>query len=116
VNGFHITFDIGYPFLRHEIEKTGDINTASVNTFLKILSEVPDTLIARKAGEAKSRWVSEEARKVLDEGGLTTEKGTKLLLNLDRRLHDPNHRLNPGTTADITSAALATAILEGYRP
>ncbi|HKZ94315.1 MAG TPA: triphosphoribosyl-dephospho-CoA synthase [Candidatus Bathyarchaeia archaeon] len=116
VNRFHITFDIGYPHFKHEIKETGDVNTASVHTFLKILSAVPDTLIARKAGEAKAKWASEEARKVLDEGGLATEKGSRRLLRLDRQLHDASHRLNPGATADIISAVLAVAILEGYRP
>lgn len=116
VNGFHITFDIGYPYLKHEIRETGDINIASVNTFLRILSEVPDTLVARKAGKAKAHWISEEAKIVLDKGGLSTEKGKEQLIKLDRKLHDAGHKLNPGTTADITSAVLAVAILQGYRP
>ena len=116
VNGFHITFDIGYPCLKHEIRETGDINTASVNTFLRILSEVPDTLVARKAGKAKAHWISKEAKVVLDKGGLSTKKGKEQLIKLDRKLHDAGHKLNPGTTADITSAVLALAILQGYRP
>jgi triphosphoribosyl-dephospho-CoA synthase len=60
--------------------------------------------------------VSKEARKVLDAGGLETSDGKTSLRRFDQKLHDVNHRLNPGTTADITSAVLAVAILEGYRP
>jgi len=116
VNSFHITFDIGYPYFKRLLKKTEDINTASVHTFLKILSEVPDTLISRKNGKAKAEQVSNEAGRVLDAGGLTTQKGRRSLLKLDERLHDASHKLNPGTTADITSAVLAVAILEGYRP
>ena len=116
VNDFHITFDIGYPYFKRVIKDTGDINTSSVHTFLKILSEVPDTLIARKTGKRKAEWVSSQARIVLNAGGLATPKGRKSLLELDRKLHDASHKLNPGTTADITSAALAVAILEGFRP
>jgi triphosphoribosyl-dephospho-CoA synthase len=115
-SNFHITFDIGHPFFKAELQKTGDVNTASVHTFLKILSLVPDTLIARKAGKPKADWVSKEAGKVLDAGGLATSEGKASLRKLDQKLHDVNHRLNPGTTADITSAVLAVAILEGYRP
>ena len=115
-SNFHITFDIGNPFFRAQLQKTGDINTASVHTFLKILSLVPDTLISRKAGKLKAEWVSKEAGKALDAGGLATSKGKNCLRRLDRKLHDVNHKLNPGTTADITSAVLAVAILEGYRP
>jgi len=115
-NNFHITFDIACPFFRHLLNDSGDINTATVHTFLRILSEVPDSLIARKAGKRKAEWVSSEARKVLDVDGLTTAKGRKSIFELDRKLHDASHKLNPGTTADITSAVLAVAILEGFRP
>jgi triphosphoribosyl-dephospho-CoA synthase len=115
-SNFHITFDIGHPFFKAQIEETGDINTATVHTFLKILSLVPDTLIARKAGRPKAEWASREAGKVLDAGGLATSIGKASLRRFDRKLHDANHKLNPGTTADITSAVLAVAILEGYRP
>jgi len=116
VKGFSITFDIGYPYLKQQLEQTRDINTATVHTFLKVLSQVPDTLIARKAGKAKAHWVSTEAKKALYNGGLTTQKGRNSLSELDQKLHDFEHRLNPGTTADIMSAILAVVILNGYRP
>jgi triphosphoribosyl-dephospho-CoA synthase len=116
VNNFHITFNIGYPYFKRVINETGDINTASVHTFLKILSEVPDTLIARKAGKKEAEWASSEASKTLNAGGLTSREGRSCLFTLDRKMHDADHKLNPGTTADITSAVLAVAVLEGYRP
>lgn len=116
VNDFHVSFDIGYPHFKSEIKSAGDINIATVHTFLRILSEVPDTLIARKAGKAKAEWASEEAEKILDKGGLSTKEGKDHLFKLDRQLHDSLHKLNPGATADITSAVLAIVTLEGYRP
>jgi len=116
VNNYHITFDIGYPFLAQQLKETRDINKATVHTFLKILSEVPDTLIARKAGKGKTKEVSNKAKKVLETGGLTTQKGKQRLQQLDLKLRDPMHKLNPGTTADLTSATLVLAILNGYRP
>ena len=116
VNNYHITFDIGYPFLIRQLKVTRDTNTATVNTFLKILSEVPDTLVARKAGLDKAKEVSIEAQRVLEIGGLATLEGKKSLQQFDQKLRDPAHRLNPGATADLTSAALTLAILNGYRP
>lgn len=116
VNDYRITFNIGYPFFTQQLEDTNDINAATVHTFLKILSEVPDTLIARKAGMSNAKEVSAQAKKVLEEGGLTTPEGRDRLLKFDAKLRDPAHQLNPGTTADITSAVLALAILNGYRP
>jgi len=116
VNNYHITFDLGYPLFTQQLTETRDINMATVHTFLKILSEVPDTLISRKAGTAKAKAISIQARKVLEEGGLANSKGKENLFKFDAQLHSSKHRLNPGTTADITSAVLALAILNGYRP
>src|SRR3990170_9105623 len=116
VNNYHITFDIGYPFFTQQLTETKDINIATAHTFLKILSEVPDTLISRKAGTAKAREISKQAKKALEEGGLANSKSKENLFKFDAQLHSSKHKLNPGTTADITSAVLALAILNGYRP
>ncbi len=116
VKNYPITFDLGYPFFVEQLGSTKDINVATVHTFLEILSRVPDTFIARKVGLGKAKDVSTRARQVLNKGGLTTRTGTQQLWNLDKRLRDPPHALSPGTTADITQAVLALAILEGYRP
>jgi len=116
ISDYHITFDIGYEYLRQRLETRVNLNTTIVHTFLKVLSEVPDTLIARKVGKAKAQWVSTQASRTLKAGGLTTREGKRRLLDFDAELRDPNHTLNPGTTADLTSAILAIAILNGYRP
>ncbi len=116
VNNYPITFDLGYPYFTKQLEETGDVNTATVHAFLKILAEVPDTFISRKVGQAKAESISAEARRVLDEGGLTTPSGRQLLQKFDKKLRDPAHDLSPGTTADITEAVLALNNLNGYKP
>jgi triphosphoribosyl-dephospho-CoA synthase len=116
VNNYPITFDLGYPYFTQQLEETKDINTTIVHTFLKILSEVPDTFIARKLGLAKAKEVSAQARRVLEKGGLTTTLGRSYLLKFDKKLRNPAHEESPGTTADITEAVLAISILNGYRP
>jgi len=116
VTNYPITFDIGYPFFFQQLNGTRDINAVTVNTYLKILSLVPDSLIRRKAGTDKSKWVSDQAGRILEAGALNTSEGRRRLRELDHRLHDADHKLNPGTTADLTSAVLAVAILGGYRP
>jgi len=115
VRNYTITFDLAYPYLTAQLER-GDLNTAVVHTFLKILSEHPDTFIARKAGVEKARRVSVEAKKVLELGGLETEEGRKRISELDGRLRASGNMLNPGTTADLTATALALCTLSGYRP
>jgi triphosphoribosyl-dephospho-CoA synthase len=116
VNNYPITFDLGYPYFVKQLEETGDINTATVHAFMKILSEVPDTFISRKVGQSKAESISAEAKEVLKQGGLTTPWGRNLLLKLDRSLRDPANDLSPGTTADITEAVLALSNLNGYKP
>jgi triphosphoribosyl-dephospho-CoA synthase len=116
VHNYPITFDLGYPYFIKQLEETGDINTATVHTFLKILAEVPDTFITRKVGQAKSESISAEAGRVLKEGGLATPLGKNLLHKLDSKLRDSAHKLSPGTTADITEAVLALNNLNGYKP
>ncbi len=116
VTNYHITFDIGYPFLTEQMKATKDPNVLTNHTFLKILSEVPDTLIARKTGSDKAKEVSNEAKRILEAGGLAASEGRKMLQRFDQKLRDPAHKLNPGTTADLTSAVLALATLDGYRP
>jgi triphosphoribosyl-dephospho-CoA synthase len=116
VHNYPITFDLGYPYFVKQLEETGDINTATVHAFLKILAEVPDTFISRKVGQAKAESISTEAGRVLKEGGLTTPLGRNLIQKLDSKLRDPEHDLSPGTTADITEAVLAINNLNGYKP
>ena len=116
VNNYPITFDLGYPYFVKQLKETGDINTATVHTFMKILAEVPDTFVSRKVGQAKAESISAEAKNVLTEGGLTTPLGRNLLLKLDSKLRDPAHDLSPGITADITEAVLALNNLNGYKP
>jgi triphosphoribosyl-dephospho-CoA synthase len=116
VHNYPITFDLGYPYFVKQLEETGDINVATVHAFLKILTEVPDTFIARKAGQASAESISAEAGRVLKKGGLATPLGRNLLQKLDSKLRDTEHNLSPGTTADITEAVLAINNLNGYKP
>jgi triphosphoribosyl-dephospho-CoA synthase len=115
VNNYPVTFDLAYPYLMVQLESK-PLNTAVVHTFLKILSERPDTFIARKVGRAKAEELSSDATAVLALGGLETEKGRKSLTAFDRKLRLSQNKCNPGTTADLTAASLALCTLGGYRP
>jgi len=81
--------------------------------FLTLLAETPDTLIARKNGVAVAEDVSRHAAEVLAAGGALNDKGRAGIRALTRELRDEAHALNPGTTADLTCAALFVVILEG---
>ena len=127
--GLKISFEIGYRELIETFKRTRDINTATVHTFLRILSKVPDTFIARKIGLRKvsdvreavkigrmeTKWISETADKVLRLGGLTTREGTSFLWKFDGKLQSLGRDYNPGTTADLTASSLMIALLSGLR-
>jgi triphosphoribosyl-dephospho-CoA synthase len=115
VRNYPITFNLAYPYLTEQL-KSRNLNTAIVHTFLKILSEHPDTFIARKVGLEKAREISLDAKHVLELGGMESAKGMQGLAKFDRKLRESENRLNPGTTADLTAAALALCTLSGYRP
>ena len=116
VTGFNVTFTEGYPFLRKRLDEGATINEASVDTFLKILSEHPDSLIQRKSGTKAAISVSEKAREIIQTGGASTEVGMKMIWELDDELSSENGSLNPGTTADLTAASLFLLLLTGWRP
>jgi triphosphoribosyl-dephospho-CoA synthase len=115
INNYPITFNLAYPYLKAELKRV-DLNTAIVNTFLKVLSDKPDTFIARKVGAQKAKEVSAGAQQILDLGGTENAEGKEALIAFDNKLRKAGNDYNPGTTADITAAALALTTLSGYRP
>jgi triphosphoribosyl-dephospho-CoA synthase len=110
---FAITFEIGAPALRQARSSGLDWSDATVQTFLRILAAVPDTHIARKLGREAAEAVSRRAREVEEAGGVRTEAGRRALESFDAELRSPTNARNPGTTADLTCAALFVVILEG---
>jgi triphosphoribosyl-dephospho-CoA synthase len=109
---FAITFDVGLPALKQALSIRTDYPDAIVQAFLTILSRVPDSLIARKRGIETARDVSARAENALQLGGVFTPEGRAALSAMDRDLRDPGHTLNPGTTADLTAAAIFLLLAE----
>jgi triphosphoribosyl-dephospho-CoA synthase len=116
VNNYPVTFDFAYPRLMKNLKEDGDLNMAVIHTFLEVLAKYPDTFIARKVGLKRACEVSAMAEEALKSGGLKTTVGREKLRRFDATLRKESNALNPGTTADIIAAALALAVLDGYRP
>ncbi|MBN1568113.1 MAG: triphosphoribosyl-dephospho-CoA synthase [Acidobacteria bacterium] len=108
--GYEITFEIGLPAMKDALSRSDDLSNAAVHSFLTILSRVPDTLIARKKGMEAARMASRLAAEVLSKGGVFSREGREALSEMDRELRDSEHTLNPGTTADLTAAAIFLAL------
>jgi triphosphoribosyl-dephospho-CoA synthase len=106
-----ISFEIGFPAILRSFQETGDIGQAALTGYFEILSRVPDSLIARKNGREMAEQVTEEARRILEDGLDPTR-----VTAFDERLRDPENRFNPGTTADLVATSLMIALLQGLRP
>jgi triphosphoribosyl-dephospho-CoA synthase len=109
---FAITFDTAAPALVAALDSGLEWPAAAVETSLTILARQRDTLIERKLGRATADAVSRDAAEVLASGGVRSEAGRKRLEQFDGGLRDGTNQRNPGTTADLTAAALFVVIIE----
>jgi triphosphoribosyl-dephospho-CoA synthase len=113
VTGFALTFDAAVPALRAARKDGLPWTDAVVEAYLILLDLSADTHIARKLGPVEAEAVSHRVRAVRAAGGTRTARGREALAALDAELRDPRNRRNPGTTADLTCAALFVVIIEG---
>ena len=109
---FQLTFEVGAPALRGARRAGLGWTDATVEAFLEILSRHPDTHVARKLGSEEAGRVSARAAEVRRAGGVRSAAGREALATFDRELRDARNSRNPGTTADLTCAALFVVILE----
>jgi triphosphoribosyl-dephospho-CoA synthase len=114
---FALTFGTGLPAFRAARAEGLPWEGAVIETFLALLAAHPDTLIARKLGAAVAQVVSDRAAGITRLGGTRTAAGRAELAAFDADLRDPQNSHNPGTTADLTAAAIFVALVEdGWRP
>jgi len=113
VSGFDITFDTGAPALARARCDRLSWDDAIVETYLTLLAAIPDTHIARRGGAALAAEVSGRAREVLARGGVRSTEGRHELDLFDRELRKDGNVANPGTTADLTAAAIFVMLLDG---
>jgi triphosphoribosyl-dephospho-CoA synthase len=105
--GYAIVFETGLPLLADALRDGVPTLEAIVSLHVGLLASRPDTLIERKAGAAAARAVSAGACEVLG--------GRRSLEDFDASLRSADHRLNPGTTADLVAATVFAALLSGVR-
>jgi triphosphoribosyl-dephospho-CoA synthase len=112
VNGFADVFDFSLPTFLDGFERFGCIEAAIIDLQLRLLAKYPDSLIARKNGQAVADDVRERASEVMRLGGLTSSEGRRAGTQLDQYLRSNGNKLNPGTTADLIAACLFVALRE----
>jgi triphosphoribosyl-dephospho-CoA synthase len=112
-NGYREVFTEALPALAEVVANGYPVETATVAAHLTLLSRHPDSLIARKAGRECAMEVSRRAAGILVAGWPERPQALRLCEEFDEWLRDPARRLNPGTTADLVTAALFAALRDG---
>jgi len=113
VTNFENTFELGYPCLMRYWVESHKLLDSIVQTYLTILAEVPDTHIGRIRGLSTAKHISQRAKRALKSGGVFSAQGRQKVAELDRFLREEDGGLNPGTTADLVTASIFVALLEG---
>ncbi len=110
---FALTFDLVVPELHKGLEAGLGLADAVVRAYLVVLASVPDTLISRKEGIERARDVSRRAAELLETASKRLFIAPSGLERFDGELRAFGNRLNPGTTADLTTAGLFVLLAEG---
>jgi triphosphoribosyl-dephospho-CoA synthase len=113
---FQTTFEIATPALARARAEGLPWDDAVVETFLTVLAGRPDTHIARRAGDAVAAEVSADAARALAAGGVRSQSGRLMIDTLHEELRGNEGPLNPGTTADLTVAAIFVLLASGGWP
>jgi len=112
VSTFETTFERGVPALARARCDGLSWDDAVVETYLTLLSAAPDTHIARRGGTALAATVSQRAADVRAAGGVRSIAGRHALDAFDRSLRERGDNVaNPGTTADLTAAAIFVMLI-----
>jgi triphosphoribosyl-dephospho-CoA synthase len=111
--GYEVTFDVAVPALAHARCDGLSWDDAIVETFLTVLAAGPDTHIMRRSGAGRAEDATALARGAIAVGAVRTAEGRAALDEMDKALRDDRNSGNPGTTADLTAAAIFVALLGG---
>ena len=111
--GFEVTFGTAAPTLDKARAAGLTWDEAIVETFLTLLAAGLDTHIARRSGNDAAAAVTERARAALAAGGVRSPEGRLAIDDMDRALRDARNSGNPGTTADLTAAAIFVVLIGG---
>jgi triphosphoribosyl-dephospho-CoA synthase len=111
--GFETTFSMGAPAIVTARRDGLSWDDAIVETFLRLVAAAPDSHIARRGGATLAARVSERAAAAVAAGGVRSSDGRRALAELDRAWREDGNTANPGTSADLTAAAIFVALLGG---
>jgi len=111
---FEVTRELARPALLSALSRADSVRGALVQTYMEVLSEVPDLDVAGRAGRQEAEEVSRMAHGVLKAGGVHSRRGLEGIANLGGLLRE-DPRLSPTSTEYPVIAAAFLVALE-YGP
>ncbi len=114
--GFKDVFDFVLPAIEQGFERFQLLSSAIIFAHVKTMAQFPDSLIARKLGQQTAIQSAGYAQRAIDQFEQCAEDFTPFwasVSDLDFWLRSDHHRRNPGTTADLISAALYVGVASG---
>ena len=111
INGLPVILKYGYPTYAKYMNDYSK-NDVTLEIYLTILANVPDTLITRKYGDRVAQKVSKQASTILKNTKIASTDRLNQLKEFDTFLR--NNKYNPGTTADFTAASLFVGLVDKY--
>lgn len=112
-DGFRDVLEEGMPALERGLTDLGSLEQAIAACHLRLMARFPDSLIARKRGQAEAEESSARAAAVIDAGWPRTSAGRAAFEDFDAWLRAAGNGRNPGTTADLVAASLFAALRDG---
>jgi triphosphoribosyl-dephospho-CoA synthase len=112
-DGFQEVIHEVVPLIRDALDGGQLLETAIIAAFLGTMARHPDSLILRKAGKEVALQVTGKAAEVIQAGWPGTAESRYRLQALDVWLRSRGNQLNPGSTADLVTAALFVALRDG---
>lgn len=101
---YEVTRGLAEPALLSSLSRAESARASLVQSYLEVLSEVPDLDVARRAGRQEAEDVSRMARGTLKSGGVHSRRGLQAVRNLDGILR-ADSRLSPTATEQFVIPA-----------
>ncbi|MEQ8289920.1 MAG: triphosphoribosyl-dephospho-CoA synthase [Gammaproteobacteria bacterium] len=106
INHYEQVFEQGLPTIRGFVHSWNSVEWATVACHMEFLASLPDSHIVRKHGEQVAEQIKKQSGAIKDTFTKynNPQAAKDLLLDFDERLK--LKKINPGTTADLTTTSL----------
>lgn len=109
-SGFETVRKVSFPLYKQLTESNIPLNDRLVQTLLHLIASVHDTNILARHNMETAAYARRYAQKAINEGGMFTERGKRLIREMDRDFIERN--ISPGGCADLLAITHLLAAIE----